>query len=157
VWRGGSLIPPSTCRSTFALDKGWLISIYEQSVGADDRTPTRIVCMGIGVWHSTDRNVIPFKWDSSSLDRWVPAIAFVRNTMIRIPLCHALLLSCVGAVAALARAPARRYRRSRRGLCLNCGYDLRGNVSGVCPECGRPVATRVNSAPTSHGDHPHAP
>lgn len=24
-----------------------------------------------------------------------------------------------------------------RGLfCLNCGYDLTGNVSGVCPECG---------------------
>jgi hypothetical protein len=23
------------------------------------------------------------------------------------------------------------------GKCPNCGYDLRGNVSGVCPECGR--------------------
>jgi hypothetical protein len=22
------------------------------------------------------------------------------------------------------------------GLCLGCGYDLTGNVSGVCPECG---------------------
>jgi hypothetical protein len=22
------------------------------------------------------------------------------------------------------------------GCCRNCGYDLRGNVSGVCPECG---------------------
>ncbi len=21
-------------------------------------------------------------------------------------------------------------------LCIKCGYDLRGNVSGVCPECG---------------------
>jgi len=21
--------------------------------------------------------------------------------------------------------------------CLNCGYDLRGTVSGRCPECGR--------------------
>ncbi len=34
-------------------------------------------------------------------------------------------------------------RRMRRGLCelgipvcLECGYDLRGNNSGVCPECG---------------------
>ncbi len=26
--------------------------------------------------------------------------------------------------------------RRRRGLCLKCGYDLTGNVSGVCPECG---------------------
>ena len=22
------------------------------------------------------------------------------------------------------------------GLCWKCGYDLTGNVSGVCPECG---------------------
>jgi hypothetical protein len=27
-------------------------------------------------------------------------------------------------------------RRVRRGHCPRCGYDLTGNVSGVCPECG---------------------
>ena len=27
-------------------------------------------------------------------------------------------------------------RRRRKGLCLKCGYNLTGNVSGVCPECG---------------------
>ena len=26
--------------------------------------------------------------------------------------------------------------RKAKGLCVLCGYDLRGNVSGVCPECG---------------------
>ena len=26
--------------------------------------------------------------------------------------------------------------RRRQGLCARCGYDLTGNVSGVCPECG---------------------
>ncbi len=25
------------------------------------------------------------------------------------------------------------------GHCSNCGYNLTGNVSGVCPECGAPV------------------
>ncbi len=35
------------------------------------------------------------------------------------------------------RGPLRRKRRRRRGLCVGCGYDLRGNVSGVCSECGR--------------------
>lgn len=30
-----------------------------------------------------------------------------------------------------------RHRRSARCLCFNCGYDLRGNTSGVCPECGK--------------------
>lgn len=24
----------------------------------------------------------------------------------------------------------------RHGLCEHCGYDLRGNGSGTCPECG---------------------
>jgi len=27
----------------------------------------------------------------------------------------------------------------RAGLCTNCGYDLTGNTSGVCPECGAPI------------------
>ncbi len=30
----------------------------------------------------------------------------------------------------------RRDRRHPRGHCQACGYDLAGNVSGVCPECG---------------------
>ena len=27
-------------------------------------------------------------------------------------------------------------------LCTGCGYDLTGNISGVCPECGCPVDAR---------------
>ena len=30
----------------------------------------------------------------------------------------------------------KRRRRRKRGLCVKCGYDLTGNESGVCPECG---------------------
>ena len=37
---------------------------------------------------------------------------------------------------AFFRGPLRRYRRRRRGLCPKCGYNLEGNVSGVCSECG---------------------
>lgn len=32
-----------------------------------------------------------------------------------------------------------RARRRRLGLCLRCGYDLTGNTSGVCSECGEAV------------------
>ena len=37
--------------------------------------------------------------------------------------------------------PFRRRRRRRRGECVPCGYNLTGNVSGVCPECGIEVET----------------
>jgi hypothetical protein len=32
-----------------------------------------------------------------------------------------------------------RVRRLRQcdGCCAGCGYNLTGNVSGICPECGR--------------------
>ncbi|MCO6438016.1 MAG: hypothetical protein J5J06_13065 [Phycisphaerae bacterium] len=38
----------------------------------------------------------------------------------------------------LAIPAARLAKRKRKGICANCAYDLRGNVSGVCPECGTP-------------------
>ncbi len=37
---------------------------------------------------------------------------------------------------AFIRGPLRRWRRRRKGLCIRCGYNLEGNVSGVCSECG---------------------
>lgn len=37
---------------------------------------------------------------------------------------------------------ARRRLRVRRGCCGECGYDLTGNSSGVCPECGTPTRAR---------------
>ena len=54
-----------------------------------------------------------------------------------------VLLPALPAVVAVGhfryRAQHDRERRARRqaeGLCVACGYDLAGNVSGVCPECG---------------------
>ena len=50
------------------------------------------------------------------------------------------------ALAAVAPAvwlvdPLRKRRRRKAGQCAACGYDLTGNVSGVCPECGAEVRT----------------
>ena len=39
-------------------------------------------------------------------------------------------------------SPGRRRRAS--GQCLQCGYPLTGNVSGVCPECGTAIAKNAN-------------
>jgi hypothetical protein len=65
-------------------------------------------------------------------------------------------LSCVifplPAVAALTALPSLVwiYRRQRQPIsasaqspCPACGYSLIGNTSGVCPECGKPIDTKV--------------
>ena len=38
-----------------------------------------------------------------------------------------------------------RDRRPPPGHCQHCGYDLTGNISGVCPECGTPTAREAHS------------
>jgi hypothetical protein len=40
----------------------------------------------------------------------------------------------------------RRRRRERTGHRPRCGYDLTGNVSGVCPECGARAVGATRSA-----------
>jgi hypothetical protein len=37
-------------------------------------------------------------------------------------------------------------RRPRAGHCAACGYDLTGNTSGICPECGVPIETKPMEA-----------
>ena len=36
--------------------------------------------------------------------------------------------------------PARQARTGGAKRCTSCRYDLTGNVTGICPECGTPVA-----------------
>lgn len=36
----------------------------------------------------------------------------------------------------------RRCRRFPPGYCQKCGYDLAGNATGLCPECGKPIRAK---------------
>jgi len=59
---------------------------------------------------------------------------------LRIPLIVCLPVFAAYPTITLLFGPARlRRRRRKRGLCVKCGYDLKGNVSGVCPECGTEI------------------
>lgn len=40
---------------------------------------------------------------------------------------------------AFIRGPLRKYRRRRKGLCIHCGYNLTGNTTGICSECGAEI------------------
>ena len=49
---------------------------------------------------------------------------------------HLCLFSISGVIAIVRKAPG-----MPPGHCTTCGYNLTGNVSGKCSECGAPVPT----------------
>ena len=65
-------------------------------------------------------------------DLWEPGGVSV----VHIPLWILVALFVAYPTIAFIRGPLRRWRRHRKGLCTECSYDLTGNESGVCPECG---------------------
>lgn len=62
-------------------------------------------------------------------------------------------LAVLGIIPALwaHKRDLERIRAKQRGLCRRCGYNLMGNVSGTCPECGTPVGETDGDA-TARGN-----
>ena len=89
-------------------------------------------------WHCVRRGR-GLRVDASAY--WIDEVKF-SSISITAPLWTASVPFAVFAAyptVAFMRGPVRRWRRRRKGWCLSCGYDLTGNVSGVCPECGTEV------------------
>ena len=63
------------------------------------------------------------------------------STTVRVP--HWSMLLTTAIVPGVWLVTRRRARR-RAGCCLTCGYNLTGNTSGVCPECGTPTSADIN-------------
>ena len=57
------------------------------------------------------------------------------RTKVNLPLWMPFIVFATYPAIAFIRGPLRRHRRRKRGLCLTCGYDLRGSPDR-CPECG---------------------
>ncbi len=64
---------------------------------------------------------------------------------VRFPLGILILLSLAVAAYPLI-PPFRMLSRKRRGLCVGCGYNLMGNTSGRCSECGRRIPAALDDA-----------
>lgn len=62
----------------------------------------------------------------------------LRITVLHAPLWIPFLLASAYPTYAIIRVPFRQHYRRRHNCCIRCGYNLRGNVSGICPECGCP-------------------
>jgi hypothetical protein len=94
---------------------------------------------------------VPYGWQVGRMDRsdwrrrlsqlcWLPQADWVTNasgawTTVWVPIWTPLLL--------VALPTAFLWWRDRRRIppdhCQKCGYNLTGNVSGICPECGTPT------------------
>lgn len=61
---------------------------------------------------------------------------------LTLPRWVAVILLASYPVVALIRGPGRRWQRRRGGRCLKCAYNLTGNTTGVCSECGTRVQPR---------------
>lgn len=67
---------------------------------------------------------------------WADRPLYHYSFSFRVPLWFPVLLGAIS-TAAFLRGPVRRWRRRRRNLCIHCGYNLTGNTTGRCSECGR--------------------
>jgi hypothetical protein len=77
-------------------------------------------------------------WHKPVTTRGMFHFGLVRGTYYRVlilPLWIALAAAAVPPILRV-RLKLRSHARERLGLCSTCGYDLTGNISGVCPECG---------------------
>jgi hypothetical protein len=60
------------------------------------------------------------------------------STLARVAITTFYGIFCGNAVALPAVVVVFCLGRFQLGHCASCGYNLRGNVSGRCPECGTP-------------------
>lgn len=114
-------------------------------------TPRLVIVIEVwgGMWLHYENNYAAFeRWNGPVVDKtlhWQVVSVYkcaTGNGYFRLDLGLDLLpiaiLLSVWPACAYTLARIRRAMRTRRGQCLECGYDLTGNVSGVCPECGKP-------------------
>lgn len=82
---------------------------------------------------------VPWCWFERqrwSIPRWFPAM-YGGYTALSIPLWIPTLAAAIAALVLHSQG-----RVAHRGRCRFCDYDLTGNTSGICPECGGSVESR---------------
>lgn len=94
-------------------------------------------------WRSGIGWVFYDPFESNTLG-WVPSYAFSRAQSYSLELWKPLVVLAV-LTATVWLANRFRYPLSH---CQRCGYNLKGNSSGACPECGTPIR---NDVPTLDG------
>ncbi len=154
-WRAVKWSGTVACAVTvvvWLLSAGFSKSAYRW-VSADQRTHLVTYCGRVGVMKIKHSLTVPpsvtergFISSTHRLESRLASLGFVLPTVhananptylrLVIPLWLVLLVLLVPTVVGWKRC-----RSFSVGHCRACGYDLTGNVSGTCPECGTAVMT----------------
>lgn len=119
----------------YVVDDDMVIFVYNGCPFDPKTMESRLLTL----WHE-DRGV------QQRIERWP------RDNQIRVigrPLQASVtvpsLWSFLGGFLLFTWLTLREPRQSPPGHCLKCGYDLKGNVSGLCPECGTAVPKEITA------------
>jgi hypothetical protein len=145
TWGNASITSADGCVTYSWREQGFLNPARRLIPAATD---VRVAQHDVG-WRLTSR-VAPLPYPG---DAWYQRLGFdwmflrqrgrmLWRTTFLVQVPHAALAALLGigpAVWVVRRArEGRARRRTRRGRCLQCGYDLRASAER-CPECGTPV------------------
>ena len=120
-------------------------SVERRARAADQRQKRRVRGGFLGFEYDCVRRT------DELLDEDPPLRRMAQVVTVRLP-CWMLLNLCIAYPGlVLVRNTITRRRRNRPGLCVSCGYNLTGNVSGICPECGSAIVNSTRSNRSSEG------
>ena len=108
------------------------------------------LCQSGAVRETSDTRGLPFLPTQTRFgfgfhrENWNDSLRRYRLISVIIPLWCLILPTAVMPLYRWTRPIREAWRRDPiPGMCRHCNYNLTGNVSGVCPECGTPVAGKV--------------
>ena len=96
-----------------------------------------LVALGVPVQLWLLNSAIYWAWASQTPN--VNVAWTQRNFNLCTAPCFAIFLAQIAATLFVIYPRFRASHRAARGLCVQCGYNLTGNVTGRCPECGTPT------------------
>ena len=139
----------------FMSESSQLIPMISEDSPSPESKWEWITCpVGRNAWLCFPRNLRPYfevgpkPPGSGGASDWVTG----DDVLVFVPYWCVLLVTLPLPASRLFRR-CRSARRRKLNSCIGCGYDLRGNISGICPECGRTIQGRHKGRVSQPADY----